>query len=164
MTNQKRHKLPEKYQASNNSGDACLRSVPIRLSNPDNEILDYVKKIAETMGLLANVAGISGSNCLLVYLGANKKRNNPLRAEIQSLGLWGKLSHQKFIPEPYKLGSRRARSGVIAGLIDTDGTLSASNSVRYYTTSPMLARDVGFVSRSLCLGCSILEPIKRKES
>lgn len=28
----------------------------------------------------------------------------------------------------------------------------------------MLARDAGFVSRSLGLGCSILEPIKRKES
>lgn len=37
-------------------GDACLRSVPIRLSNPDNEVLDYVAKIAETMGLSANVA------------------------------------------------------------------------------------------------------------
>ena len=129
-------------------GGARLRSVPIGLSNPDNEILDYVKKIAETLGLSANVAGISGVNCSLVYLGVNKKRNNPVRTELRKLGLWGKLSHQKFIPEAYKLESRSTRSGVIAGLIDTDGTLSAGNSVRYCTTSPMLAMDTGFVSKS----------------
>lgn len=145
-------------------GDACLRSVPIKLSNPDNEIIDYVVDVTKSMDLSTNVCAIAGVNCSRVLIGSNRKRNNSLRESLKTLGLWGKLSHQKFIPSTYKLGDSETRSGMIAGLIDTDGTLTDCNSIRYYTTSPKLAYDTGFVSRSLGLGCSIWNPVKRKDT
>ena len=54
----------------------------------------------------------------------------------------------KFIPTQYKFGSRTTRLEVLAGLLDTDGSLDGG----YYdflTKSKQLAEDVAFVSRSL---------------
>lgn len=145
-------------------GDACLRSVPIKICNPEPEIIDYVIEVTESMDLSTNICKIKNINCSNIFVGSNRKRNNVLREALKIFGLWGKLSHQKFIPNPYKFGTEDVRSGVIAGLIDTDGTLTDCNSVRYYTTSERLANDTGFVSRSLGLGCSIYNPVQRKET
>jgi orc1/cdc6 family replication initiation protein len=73
---------------------------------------------------------------------------NGLAKELIALGLYKKTSESKFIPLQYKLGSRGIRLEVLAGLLDTDGSLHAG----YYdfiTKSKQLAEDVAFVSRSL---------------
>ena len=145
-------------------GDACLRKLPIKLTNPEQDIIDYVVEITKSMDLSTNVCKIVDANCFNTFIGSNRKRNNILREELKNLGLWGKLSHQKFIPNLYKLGAKAIRTQVLAGLIDTDGTLTNCNSVRYYTTSERLANDTGFVSRSLGLGCSIFNSVKRKDT
>jgi len=81
-------------------------------------------------------------------------RANPLRVAIEKLGLWKKLSHEKFIPRPYLDASREQRLDVLRGLLDTDGWVEKWGSIRYTTTSRQLADDVVELVRSLGGWCT----------
>ena len=142
-------------------GDACFRSTPIKLTNADDEVLKYVTKTVENLGLTSVIRKSGCTNCYDLFIGSNGKRNSILKSELEKLGLWNKLGYQKFIPNIYKLGSIEVRAEILAGLIDSDGTLSKNNSIRYDTTSKQLAEDVAFVARSLGLACIIGNPRKR---
>lgn len=67
---------------------------------------------------------------------------------LESLGLLGKRSHEKFIPFPYNRASVPDRLELLRGLLDTDGHVS-DNSIHYSTTSPDLADGVADLARSL---------------
>lgn len=70
------------------------------------------------------------------------------RTAITSLGLYGKLSHQKFIPRKYLFASEQQRRDLLAGLMDTDGC-SQTTSGLYCTTSSFLKVGVRFLVESL---------------
>lgn len=78
-----------------------------------------------------------------------------LRPTLAGMGLFKTNSHTKFIPEQYKLSSIEDRKMMLAGLLDTDGTVGKSNSkdgksgATYSTVSKRLAEDVAFLVRSL---------------
>ncbi len=74
--------------------------------------------------------------------------SNGLAKDLIALGLYKKTSESKFIPPQYKFGSRGTRLEVLAGLLDTDGSLG-SGCFDFVTKSKQLAEDVAFVSRSL---------------
>ena len=63
------------------------------------------------------------------------------------------LIKNKHIPEVYKLNSRDVRMEVLAGLIDTDGSLYSNNGTCYEITqkSERLSNDIVFLARSLGL-------------
>lgn len=66
------------------------------------------------------------------------------------LGLAGKHSYEKFIPENYMLGSIFQRKELLAGLLDTDGTISKiNNQIEFSTTSRKLAEQVRSLVYSL---------------
>ena len=48
----------------------------------------------------------------------------------------------KHIPAPYLRASEQQRRALLAGLLDTDGTVSCCGAVEYTTTTPRLAQDV----------------------
>jgi len=82
--------------------------------------------------------------------GADRKPN-PVVHSLASMGLQGCKSHQKFVPECYKINTPEVRLAVLQGLLDTDGSISSrkERSVTFYTTSDRLADDVVFLTRSL---------------
>lgn len=65
------------------------------------------------------------------------------------LGLHDKVSDTKFIPDCYKYNSREVRLELLAGLLDTDGSVHDSGRPEFYTTSKQLALDVCWIARSL---------------
>lgn len=78
--------------------------------------------------------------------------NNVWIEELRRLQLWGSRSWEKFIPEEYMTGSTEQRLSVVQGLLDTDGTVQASNvggAVSYCTTSQRMAEQVVYLIRSL---------------
>lgn len=83
---------------------------------------------------------------------SNGKRNK-LKIALQKLGVWGKLSYDKFIPDIYKFNSVECRLEILRGLLDTDGSISKHRSgkprIQFYSTSSKLAEDVMFLVRSL---------------
>jgi replicative DNA helicase len=74
---------------------------------------------------------------------------NPLREQLKELGLWGKLSQEKFIPNIYKHASQTDRLQLLQGLLDGDGWAERHRTVRYSTSSEQLANDVVDLARSL---------------
>lgn len=83
-------------------------------------------------------------------------RGDNMRTKIDSLGLRGKHSWEKYIPEIYKTASLEDRIGLIQGLFDTDGTVGVNGSrIIYVTTSKKLALDVQWICRSLGCRCKI---------
>lgn len=69
---------------------------------------------------------------------------------LRSLGLYGHRSWEKFIPEAYLLAPVEERWALLAGLLDTDGSIANQNrTVEYTTTSHRLAADVTLLVQSL---------------
>jgi replicative DNA helicase len=80
---------------------------------------------------------------------------NPMRVALQSLGLSGLSSEEKFIPEIYLLASKAQRLDLLRGLIDTDGWVEKWGSIRLSTASKRLAKDIATLVRSLGGWCAI---------
>lgn len=75
---------------------------------------------------------------------------HPVKAALRSLGLYGLLSHQKFIPDDYMHGSVEQRLALLQGLLDTDGGVESRGTKASYTsTSERLARQVQELAWSL---------------
>jgi replicative DNA helicase len=62
-----------------------------------------------------------------------------LSAQLRTLGVLG----DKHIPADYLRASEAQRRALLAGLLDTDGTVSGTGSAQFTTTSARLAADVG---------------------
>ena len=81
--------------------------------------------------------------------------NGGIKPLLNDLGLWGKYSGERFIPEQYFSGSHEQRLALLQGLMDTDGTIGTRNRKSYSTTSPKLAEDVKRLVYSLGGAASI---------
>ncbi|MDX6325701.1 MAG: phosphate starvation-inducible protein PhoH [Nocardioidaceae bacterium] len=78
---------------------------------------------------------------------------NPVTTSLRELGLAGRRSSTKFVPDRYKLNSAWVRLHLLQGLLDSDGGSVAQAErtcrVQYTTTSPRLRDDVVWLVRSL---------------
>jgi len=74
---------------------------------------------------------------------------NPVRKDLEKLGLYGKTSVSKFIPKEYLFSSISDREALLQGLLDTDGTVSSSGAVSFCTTSQQLTDDIIELVQSL---------------
>lgn len=85
-----------------------------------------------------------------------KIKGSGLRKGLKEIGLQGKHSWDKFIPEQYKFASIDDRLLLLQGLIDTDGHIDKLGHIQYYTVSEKLAKDVQWLVRSIGGRCSII--------
>lgn len=98
------------------------------------------------------------------YLRSKHGCTNPVINGLRMLGLHGKTSHHKFIPETYLRATAEERLLVLQGLLDCDassglnkdGSVHQGN-VRYYTRSTQLAHGVQEIVHSLGGTASITE-------
>lgn len=74
-------------------------------------------------------------------------RTNLLTSKFKTLGIYGKLSGDKYIPLKYKISNIENRLQILAGLLDTDGHLHNSG-FEYCSKSKQLMEDVLFIARS----------------
>ncbi|MBV8048249.1 MAG: replicative DNA helicase [Paludibacterium sp.] len=83
--------------------------------------------------------------------------SNPLKLALETLGLWGRTSSDKFIPRCYLDAEKSVRLDLLRGLLDTDGWVESWGSVRFSSASAQLAKDVCELARSLGAWCSVSE-------
>ena len=83
-----------------------------------------------------------------------------VRALLRKLGVLG----NKHIPSTYLRGSERQRRALLAGLLDTDGTVTAGGCVQFTTTSHRLQRDVYELVVSLGYRCGVSRKTVRGRS
>lgn len=78
--------------------------------------------------------------------------------------LWQAKSEDKYIPQEYLLGSIEQRYDLLAGLLDTDGSIDNKGRVKYTTISPYLRDNCIELCESLGMTCSVREDIRNKYS
>lgn len=121
-------------------GDGSIKT-NVTLHTEDPEILNYIewkthKKVKD------------GTDRCPAYSFKDK------RGVLRELGLFGKGSYDKFVPEIYKHHPRRLE--VLQGLMDTDGYTNGHHS-EFVSVSEQLARDVVDLCRSLGIRCTLKE-------
>lgn len=72
-------------------------------------------------------------------------RRNEFNARARDLGIWG----DKHIPESYLLAGTEQRRALLAGLLDTDGTISKQGQIEIVTMRLQFAQDMLYLARSL---------------
>lgn len=151
------HKIPP-YILGVIIGDGHLAKGVV-VSKPDPEIHAALAEYAASLGLRCRVVASEG-RCPAIHIVGRPKVPNPVMEDLRQLSL-AVSSGERFIPDVYKLGSLEYRRQVLAGLLDTDGHLTADGcSYDYISQSERLARDVVFVARSLGLA-AYLRPCEK---
>lgn len=80
---------------------------------------------------------------------------NPIKTILSDMGLIGKKSYEKAIPDIYKTSSISQKLELIKGLMDTDGCAESGGATTYSTSSPQLAKDIQDLIWSIGGKCSI---------
>lgn len=86
---------------------------------------------------------------LKAFTDAGYQINQSNKYDYRVLGLEGKHSYDKRVPTQYLWNSVDVRKAILAGLLDTDGSIDQNNGIEYSTSSEGLAQDVAFLARSL---------------
>jgi len=123
----------------------------------DLYIIDKVRGKVRNLGLDLVLA--DGKDTYRICHAGRYGRQNPLMETLRLLGLWGTNSFTKFIPRQYLDADVESRWQLLQGLMDTDGTAGKTKETSYGTSSPVLAKDVQELVRSLGGICSISERI-----
>ena len=124
-------------------GDGTFKQDYIGLAKADLEVVERIRNEMPDFELKAYTEHTYG----LVQLG---RPGNRAIDELRCLGLMGKGSQDKFIPENYLYGSIDQRLALLQGLMDTDGTVSVNNpKIEFDSSSPRLAKGVIWLVESL---------------
>ncbi|WP_442873898.1 replicative DNA helicase [Actinomycetospora sp. NBC_00405] len=91
-----------------------------------------------------------GPSCGLVRCQACRDHHGTVQARLRALGVLG----DKHIPVEYLRASEGQRRALLAGLLDTDGTVLPTGVLQFAVTNARLAADVAELVASLGLRCS----------
>ena len=69
-------------------------------------------------------------------------RSHEIKKRIEELGLFDKMSSEKFIPEIYKKSSLSNKIKLISGLVDSDGHVGKNGNLSISTSSEVMAEDI----------------------
>ena len=127
-----------------------VRRQPIRYASIDEENLAAVANAASHFGVTAVRDDYAPARCTSLRLPAPyalaRGRRNPIAQWLDSLGLFGLRSHEKFIPDPIFSLPREQLALFVRHLWATDGsvTVARSGNVRIYysTTSARMAQQL----------------------
>ena len=127
-------------------GDGCISQHSVSISKPNRELRQMVQSLVQNGDIVTDFASDG-----MTFRISNKVSNQPswTKCELEKLGLMGKLSKEKFIPNPYLYASVQDRKDLLQGLVDTDGHIVSDGLIEYSTASSQLCNDVSFLARSL---------------
>ena len=135
-------------------GDGGLTQ-EVGFSNDDENTINWLKEHIEKNYQGFTLRYRSGVDYNIVRENYNPKgksleeNRSILKTQLNNLGLMGKNSHTKFIPDVYKHNDIQTRMELIRGLMDTDGYVAEGGNTSYDTVSERLANDFVEVIRSL---------------
>ena len=152
-------------------GDGDVSSPTPRMTSIDEQIIENIKKrlpggysIRKSSSkyqysiVTKDIPGrsmINGNKFGGKYGDKYQKIHYKLTEALKSIGLYGKYSYDKFIPEIYFKSPLNARIDLLRGLFDTDGWVEKNKAVRFSSASRKLAEDVQALIRSIGGLCSI---------
>ncbi|HEX8253759.1 MAG TPA: replicative DNA helicase [Thermoanaerobaculia bacterium] len=132
-------------------GDGTTHGSGVGFSTASAELL---QRVGDVVGNDFDVTTSGGYDYRIVQKGPKTRgrgyrTENPLKVALESLGLWDRRAHDKFIPKRYFSSSLQSRAQLLKGLLDTDGWVERWGSVRFASSSEQLAQDVVELVRSI---------------
>ena len=126
-------------------GDGCIskkaHSIYISVPKQDLEVVDYFNKL----GYNTVIDDKTDPECMHYAI-----RGCGIRKKLETLGLLGCLSADKFIPDAYKYAPIEERKELLRGLFDSDGSCEErTGQASYHSTSIRLIKDIQEVIWSL---------------
>lgn len=135
-------------------GDGCIIN-NVTISNINRELLSNISS-----HLIQNyfLSKINKRDDYILTKGRTGGKPNYYIESLKTYKLFGTHSHNKFIPKDYLYNSIEIRKEVLAGLLDTDGSIS-KNHIEYTTVSSNLADNIIELCHSLGGICKKSEKI-----
>lgn len=133
--------------------EGCIIS-SVSFSTPDEFIVDKMTTLIKNECLVTKKGKYD--YCITRKVNAHGIKNI-IKEHLKDLGLFGKHSYEKSVPDIYKYNSFENRLQLINGLFDGDGCAEKGNSITYCTTSKQLAEDVQFLIQSIGGLCTVRE-------
>ena len=132
-------------------GDGTTHGNSVMFSSASAELIG---KVRQTVGDAFDLRSNNKYDYRIVqkkpnYAGFGQRTPNSLKLALQSLDVWDRRAHEKFIPKAYLSASLASRKQLLKGLLDTDGWVEKWGSVRFASCSERLARDVVDLVRSI---------------
>lgn len=124
-------------------GDGGLSQHRVHFSTNDPEVLERVRTRVPPGITVTSLGRID------YQLTSRRGRGHPVAEAIRALGLGGRRSPDKFIPEMYLWNDTETRLELLRGLMDTDGCASTTGYCCFCSTSERLVEGVEFLVRSL---------------
>ena len=130
-------------------GDGGLTGESVMFSNEDGEILDAVRAAIPPGHVLKHRSRHDW--CISAGAGGAQLREDGehIQRALRDLGLAGKGSHEKLIPDCYRYNSHDVRLAVLQGILDTDGFVDKHGQPGIEQTSQRLAQDIEEIVQSL---------------
>ena len=129
-------------------GDGSLKGSSVRLFTADFEVAVECVRFAATMGTGVRLESQSGQ-CIAIHFRTRRGQPNPLLNACRAIGIMGPGARDKRLPEQYVYAAENQQLEVLAGLLDSDGSLGGG--FDFLSKSPVLAEQVTFLARSLGL-------------
>lgn len=139
-------------------GDGSMTTATPSFSTSDVETVVEVSRI---LGEGFSVTQKSEYDYNITDSLANWQNPNRLTTKLKELGVHGKTSVNKFIPDVYLFAGIDDRYAMLQGILDSDGTVDKrTGAVSFCTTSPLLAEGVRTIVLSLGGKASITQTEK----
>ena len=136
-------------------GDGCFSGGHGITFTKDEDVLHkYIENTLPQYGMKYIYHPRTETHCAVGHLGnGGNRQKTTLRTLLEEYGLYGHKSDTKFIPVDYKYNSKEVRLKILAGLLNTDGSVHVKNrqSIEFCSTSKQLLGDVAEIARSLGL-------------
>ncbi|UGO54273.1 hypothetical protein HAYMO_291 [Serratia phage vB_SmaM_Haymo] len=129
-------------------GDGNITERGVSISKPDKFIRERISGLLPEDLRVSEIKSTEGMTFSIVR-SSTSGPNNSIVSAFNQLGLAGKRSWEKFIPEEYLHGSAEQRRELLRGLMDTDGTVDGKTTATFSSTSYELAKGVQYLVRSL---------------
>lgn len=135
----------------------------LNVTTPDHEVHEALLQEAKRYNMYLK-SQPAGKATTYIFQGGGgggiKGRNGgQLHRELKALGLRRLGSASKHVPHAYKTLSETHRMEIIAGLLDSDGSLN-DNGYDFISKSKRLAEDLAFLCRSVGLAAYVAECVK----
>lgn len=146
-------------------GNGYCNNYNLELSSPYDELFEKIaNELTDDRLRLSMVKEMQGTKRALIVKKKEYQHNtevkNSYREKYLSYGLGGLLANSKFIPDEYlyKINLKQ-RIELIRGLLDTDGNVAPSKSIRFNTVSHRLAKGLQYLVWSIGGRCTVRKEI-----
>ena len=127
-------------------GDGGLSQRSIRFTTADAEV---AQEVGRRLPAGVTLKRVGGTPYDYRVCGLGRGKPNPVKEALVGLGLWGRRSPDKFIPDLYLWNDTPTRLDLLRGLMDTDGCATRDRHLSFSSSSERLIEGVEFIVRSL---------------